>query len=64
MKNVFLKIKNSNFPPKYTRYGKNADQQNSSFQRSYISCLLIKNIIKNKKNSLSKQNYVKYKKKC
>ena len=54
-----MKIKNSIFPRKYTRYGKNFKIQNCLFQkdlqqtifhRSYIFCLLIKNTVKKIKN--------------
>ena len=48
IKNIFIKIKNSIFPPKYTGYGKNVKKQNSLFQKhlqllilfhmSYIFC--------------------------
>ena len=31
IKNFFIKIKNSIFPPKYTRYEKNVMKQNCSF---------------------------------
>ena len=60
MKSVFVKIKNSIFPPKYTRYDINVGKQNSLFQRdlqilwepfsykNYIFCLFIKNVIKKK----------------
>ena len=60
-KNALVNIKNSIFPPKYTRHGKNVKKQNSSFQRdlaicwwpffhsSYIFCLLMENVIKNEK---------------
>ena len=55
-----MKIENSIFPPKYTRYEKNVKKQNCLFQkdlqlwsktffhRSYIFCLLMKNIIKSR----------------
>ena len=33
IENVFIKIKNSIFPPKYTRYGKNVRIQNCLFQK-------------------------------
>ena len=33
IKNVFLKIKNLTFPPKYTGYEKNVKKQNCLFQR-------------------------------
>ena len=60
IKNVFVKIKNSIFPPKYTIYGRNVEKQNSFFQRdlqiswrpffyrSYISCLSMNTVIKYK----------------
>ena len=59
MEIFFVKIENSIFPPKYTKYGKNVNKQNSLSQRNlqiswwpfpsrrYIFCLLMK--IKNKK---------------
>ena len=33
IKNVFIKIINSIFPPKYTGYGKNIKEQNCLFQK-------------------------------
>ena len=33
IKNVFMKINNSIFPPKYTRYGKNYKKQDCLFQK-------------------------------
>ena len=67
-KSFFMKIKNSIYPTEYTRYGKNVKKQNPLFQkdlqlwslafshRSYIYCLLIKNVITNFEKPLSKQN--------
>ena len=58
----FSRKKNSIYPPEYTIYGKNVRKQNCSFRkdlqlwfgtffhRSYIFCLLMKNIIKNETN--------------
>ena len=55
IKNVFLKIKKSIFPPKYTEYGKNVMKQNCLFQidlqiywcpffhKRYVFYLLTKN---------------------
>ena len=57
IKKVFLKIKKLILPPNYTRYEKIVTRQNFAFQkdlklwsrpfihRSYIFCLLMKNII-------------------
>ena len=67
IKIVFVKSKNSIYSQKYMRYGKNVEQRNSLlqrdlqlwfrtfFHRSYMFCLLMKHIIKNK--LLSKQNF-------
>ena len=61
IKNVFMKMKNSIYLTKYTRYGKNFNEKNSLFQRDlqicywsfshrkYVFCLIMKNVIKNKK---------------
>ena len=74
--NVFVKIKNSIFLPKYTRYGKNIETQNYLFQRdlqiwywpffhrSNIFFPLIKIIIKNKKLSFWEKLNAEYEKKC
>ena len=57
IKNAFVKIENSIFLTKYTRYGQNVEKKNSLLQRdlqiycqaffhmSYIFCLLMKNVI-------------------
>ena len=34
IKNAFIKIKSTIFPPKYTRYGKNVKKQNCSFLKN------------------------------
>ena len=72
IKNVFVKIINSFFPPKFTKYGFNVEKQNSLFQRdlqilchlffhrSCIFCLLMKIIIKNKKLCFLYTIYEKY----
>ena len=68
IKNVFIRIQNFIFSPKYTRYCENIQKQNSLFQRdlqicpwlffnrSYIFRFLMKNIIKNK-NFCFPKNY-------
>ena len=38
IKNVLIKIKNSNFPPKYTRHGKNVKKQHCSSRKYQRIC--------------------------
>ena len=75
IKNVFIKIKNSIFPPKYIRYRKYFQKQSCLFQkylqlwcwlfflRSYILCLSMKNVIKNENFQFLKK-LDKIRKKC
>ena len=71
-----MEIKNSIFPPKYTRYGKMLRNKIVQFKKnlkilsgkifpeSYIISLLMTNIIKNKKKPFSKHNSIGNTKKC
>ena len=68
-KRFFFQIKNSIFAPKYTRYGKNVKKQKylckrnfqifqwPFFNRCYIFCLLLNNVIKNKNFWFPKKLY-------